>query len=212
MCFTQDDKCVQYTGVSAPSIGIEQNMKQSEFNARIVSLLLEIKSKLDGQGSPKLDDSDIALTNNLYREFVASKCINEIVTRSFSYSVVKDSSIRFSYDASVFASSLPTGIALESLRARIISNNKIIANISGISSSISFNSSEIPATVRFEARLDSNCGSILATKSINIYAESTSATTVFDIEDASSTVNLKSQNEFNDLIYNKLISLESKLK
>lgn len=212
MCFTQDDKCIQYTGQSNPSIGIEQNMKQSEFNARIVSLLLEIKSKLDDCGCSQVTDVDVNLTNSIYREFVASKCINDIVTRIFSYSVVKDANIKFSYDASTFASSLPAGIVLESLRVRIISNNKLIANISGISSAITFSASEIPAIARFEVRLDSTCGSIIASKSINIYAESVSSSTQFDIEDASSTVNLKSQNEFNDLIYNKLITLESKLK
>ena len=212
MCFIQDDKCVQYTGQSNPSIGVEQNMKQSEFNARIVSLLSEIMTKLDKCGCTPSIDTNVTLSNNIYRDYVASKCINDITTRIFSYSVVKDSSIKFSYDASAFVSSLPTGIVLESVRARITSNNKIIANISGISSGISFSGAELPASVRFEARLDSSCGNIIASKTITVFAESISQTLHFNIEDAASTVNLKTQSEFNDMIYNKLLAVESRVR
>ena len=101
MCFTQPDKCIEYTGPSAKDLGIEQGMKQSELNAQIVSLLSQFKVALDkckcSSSASIGKDADITLSNDTYKQYTLSNCINQINTKSFNYSVIKGDTIRFSY-------------------------------------------------------------------------------------------------------------------
>lgn len=213
MCFTQPDKCIEYTGPSAKDLGIEQGMKLSEFNAQVVSLLSQFKVALDkckcSSSASIGKDADITLSNDTYKQYTLSNCINQINTKSFNYSVIKGDTIRFSYDISNFINSLPNGIVLETIRVRLTKNNTIIANLSGIASGITLNLSEVPVTAYFEARLGSTCGNIIASKSVYFTSEDISSTIDFEIQDSGSQQNVKTQEEFNQMIYNKLLKLQS---
>ena len=101
------------------------------------------------------------------------------------------------------------GIVLETIRVRMTKNNSIIANLSGISSGITLSLSEVPVTAYFEARLGSVCGNIIASKSVYFTSEDINSTIDFEIQDSGSQQNVKTQEEFNQMIYNKLLKLQS---
>lgn len=213
-CFTQIDKCVQYSGPSDQSIGIQQNMTQAELNAQLVLLVSQLKAQLDlykcNTGSSSTDSS-VQLSNTVYKEYTLSKCINDISVKSFSYTITASSDITFTYDTSNIISNLPLGTVLETIRVRISKDNNLIANLSGISSGISLKRSEVPSYANFEVRLNSSCGNIILSKSIPLNNESVSSITNFDIQDLGSQQTLNTQEQFNQMIYNEMQKLKSRI-
>lgn len=212
MCLIQLDKCIEYSGSSYQSIGINQGMKQSEFNARIASLLNDLYPRSCGSTPIVKNDSDIALSSNVFKEYTSTKCQNEITTRTFKYSLSYTSAVQFTYDVTTFNSALPSGIILESVRVRITKDNSIIANLSGISSGLQLNLNETPCYAHIEARLNSQCGNIIATKSVLISPTNKEETLIFDISDSGAQYNLSNQSEFNSMIYSRLVKTESAAK
>lgn len=211
MCFTQEDKCIEYSGPSNTQIGVTQGMKQSEFNAQIVSTLSLILSKLENcncSSSTRVSlDKDISLVNEVYKAYTASKCQSEIVNRTIDYSFTNNI---FSYSINSFSESLPSGFNIESARVRLSKNNTTIANLSGLSSGLTLSDLELPTTVKFEIKVNSQCGQILLEKSFILSSPVTTNSTL-NIQDTGSQYNLKTQADFNDLIYSRLKNLESKI-
>lgn len=214
MCFTQQDKCIEYSGPSNAEIGITQGMKQSEFNAQIVLLLSEIKKSLDKCNCSSQSnniDSEITLSNTTYKEYTKSKCLSEIYNKNFSYSISGIDDKVFSYDARLVNDNLPQGFVLESMRVKVLSGNKLLLNLSGISSGATLKRSELPAKAIFEGRINSNCGNIMLTKELFLSIQDMSIESNFDISDSGSLNTVNTQEEFNQMIYNKLLKIESKI-
>ncbi len=210
-CFTQIDKCVQYSGPSDQSIGIQQNMTQAEFNAQLVIILAKIMAKLEScscASSIKPNyDNNISLSNEVYKSYTGSTCQSSIVNRDITYAYTSGA---FTYDVSSIVNDLPTGYVLESSRVRLTNGNKIVANLSGISSGISILENELPLSVKVEVRINTPCGQILLEKSFMLTV-SVNTKSILEIQDSGAQYNLKNQAEFNDLIYSRLVKLESRL-
>jgi len=216
MCLKQSDKCTTYSGPSFQNIGIEQNIDQAGYNTQLASVVSALKAKMDacacGSSISQSTDSTIGLSNNTFTGYAATSCLTDVVYRSFkyeTYTVVAPVTMGFTYDASTFNSALPQGIILESLRVRITKNNTIIANLSGISSGVRLESSELPASATLEARLNSSCGHLLFSKTIYISNTPESKTLDFDATDSGGQYSLQTQEELNSVLYSKISKLEA---
>lgn len=215
MCLKQSDKCTTYSGPSFQNIGIEQNMDLSDFNAQMGSVVSALKTKIDacacaGSSGGSSMDSQILLSKERYTGYTTTSCAATVTYRSFKYTTVGSINPSFTYDANTFATSLPQGVVLESIRVRITKDNKIIANLSGVSSGIQLTMGEVPAIAIIEVRLNSSCGNILLSKTIYIgNSGETNVTTSLDLNDSGNQYNLRTVDEFLSMIYDRVLKIES---
>lgn len=209
--FKREDKEIEYTGPSDQNIKVVQGMTQAELNAQFVSILSELKSQLElckcSSNVKANTDSTLQLSNSVYKSYTGSKCQSDIVNRSVD---IIFNNKQYTYNVSQLVDNLPSSFIVESSRCRITKNNSVIANLSGISSGITLSSTELPALAKIEVTLNTPCGTLVLSKSFSLESDFNTTSTL-DVQDSGSQYNLKNQSEFNDLIYNRLLSLESKL-
>lgn len=205
---TVNARCVK-TEVSIPDLDI-----QSGDN------LDWVIEKLANQESVTQETNSDFISGNFYclGGSGSSVCASQIAVRTMSYSTTigGSGSVSFSWDLTLIRSSLPSAYSVTSISVVANSPNSVNALLSSSSakSSVTFNISSYPVTVDFKIRVNTTCGQIELTKTINLYnsADTGNKTAIMDLADyTSNSIQNITQDQYNELVASEICLLKDRV-